>query len=71
MEDYKIRLIQEHDDLMLRIQKLKAYMDTLYTESYKGQRYILFMQYKAMSDYCMMLEYRAEMEDIDLNAVTS
>ena len=71
MEAYKVRLIAEHDDLMLRIQKLKDYMDNLKTESYEGQFYLLFKQYMAMSEYCLMLEYRADKEDIDLNAIVT
>ena len=70
MEDYKIRLIQEHDELMLRIQKLRDYLYGLDTELYRGQFRLLGKQYIAMEEYCMMLEWRAEKEGIDLDAVT-
>ena len=66
MEEYKIRLIAEYKELIVRKNKLRKYIETLKEEIYPGQRTYLLLQYNAMLAYSTMLECRAAQEDIKL-----
>ena len=67
MEEYKERLVTELKELKEKIFKLGKYYDQLKVEQYEGQKYLLMRQYYAMCDYAVMLERRAQKEDIKLD----
>ena len=70
MEAYKERLKTEFNELRDRIVKLATYIKKIEksgSEQYEGQKQLLTRQYYVMRDYIIVLERRAEKEDIDLD----
>lgn len=69
MEDYKERFKTEFNELRDKIAELGTYIKKIEksgSEQYEGQIQLLTRQYYVMCDYIIILERRAEKEDIDL-----
>ena len=69
--DYKKRFKAELQQLIIRIVKLKVIIDTYDKLAFKplSSKKILIYQYDAMCSYLRTLEIRAEMENIDIDAI--
>lgn len=71
MEDYKIRVAKEYQELKEKYKKLHKMLIKNEAGTLKFKLncpiYLLERQYKAMEEYLHALEIRAEIENIDLN----
>lgn len=66
--DYKDRFKAEYNQLAIRYKGLKTMLDQWDNETLPCPRSTYNMQIKAMTDYLAVLEARAVMESIELNA---
>lgn len=72
MKPYQTRLIQEYKELYDRKQKLAAFINDLQEGrihyEVKSPRYLFQQQLEVMNEYLDILEARAYVENIDLDA---